>query len=158
MTATEQRPAVADVVQAALAFVEAHNLDLPKMEVFTNSPGARGWDPQEARPASIRKAVPVPPGAVTVAFVWSGPAFVAWCRALGASRVCVDRGRPHTTRVWVNAWRDGIAWSVVGLLDHEHGAPHLPGAGVEWSPRPERNLGAVSVDGLAAVYAAEVAP
>lgn len=158
MTATEQRPAVADVVQTALAFVEANGLDLPKFEVFTNGPGTRGWDPQEARPASIRETVPVPPGAVSVAFVRSGPAFVAWCRALGASRVCVDRGRPHTTRVWVNVWRDGISWSVVGLLDREHGAPHLPGADVAWKPRLDRNLGVVSVDGLAAAYAVEVAP
>lgn len=158
MTATETRPSVADVTRAALAFVEAHSLDLPELDVSTNSPGTRGWDPQDARPASTRDTVPVPPGEVSIAFVRSGPAFVAWCRALGATRVIADRSQSHATRVGVHVWRDGIRWRVVGLLPHEHGAPHLPGAGVEWSTGRDRNLGAVTVDGLAAIYAAEAAP
>lgn len=159
MTAADvARPTVQDVTRAALAFIDARGLDLPRLDVYVNSPTSLGWDPQQARPASTRGAVPLPPGEAHVAFIRSGPAFVAWCRALGASRVCVDRGRPHTTRVWVNVWRDGIYWNVVGLLDHEYGAPRLAGADVDWAPRPERNRGVVSVDGLAAVYAVEVAP
>jgi len=155
MTPAEQRPAVADVVQAALAFVQENNLDLPRLDVYTNSPTSLGWDPQQARPVSTRDAVQLPPGEAHVAFVRSGPAFVAWCRALGASRVSADRGQSDHTRVWVNVWRDGIRWLVTGLLSHEHGAPHLPGTDVEWY---ERHRGNVSVDGLASVYAAEVAP
>lgn len=139
------------VTRAAISFIDTHRLDMPKLTVHLNTPDARGWDPQEARPVSIRETVPKPPGAVRVTLIRSGPAFVAWCRALGASSVCVDRGRPSTTRLWVDVWRDGIAWSVVGLVDREHGAPHLPGADVAWRTGRDRHLGVVSVDGLATV-------
>lgn len=156
MTADTKRPTVADVTRAALAFIDAHGLEVPGLNVTTRSATAMSVDPQQTGPSVL--FAQGPPGQVNVCFVQSAPAFLAWARALGAVRVLAERSATQT-HVSVRVWRDGISWLVVGYLPHEHGTPHLAGSDVTWSgstnPKRARH-GVLTVDGLAAAYPAEV--
>jgi hypothetical protein len=147
------RPSALILTLRATQFVGRHHLALPGIEVRTNGEGTKGLPPQAPPDRTWADMEPFPAGTVTVAFVRDVAEFVAWASAIDAARLVVYRDSPHYTRVAARAWdrSNDISWHVVGLLPHEYGARHLPGAGVDWWA-PE--AGGVTLDGLVAAYTA----